>query len=144
MRWIKIVLVILWMMLIFMFSNNSGVNSTNQSNSFIRTPIVIISRMLNKQIDEDKINQIIEIIEVPIRKCAHIFLYFILGILVSSLLKTYNLSFKQRFVYAFVICVLYSISDEIHQLFIPGRSGNIKDIFIDSLGIYLGIFLKTK
>ena len=37
------------------------------------------------------------------------------------------------------IGVLYAISDELHQLMIAGRSGNIKDVIIDSLGILTGI-----
>ena len=36
---------------------------------------------------------------------------------------------------------LYAITDEIHQLFVPGRSGMIKDVFIDSLGIITGVII---
>ena len=42
---------------------------------------------------------------------------------------------------AFLICVLYAISDEIHQLFVPGRAGQVRDVLIDSSGSFLGIFL---
>ena len=40
---------------------------------------------------------------------------------------------------AFVFCFLYACSDEVHQLFVPGRSGNIIDVGIDSIGSYFGI-----
>lgn len=42
-----------------------------------------------------------------------------------------------------IISYLYALSDEIHQTFIPGRSGRLRDTFIDLIGIFLGlIFLK--
>lgn len=143
-RSFKYILVILWMILIFFFSNNNGISSTKQSDSFIIKPITFINNIVHLDMDQEEINRIIEIVEVPIRKCAHIFLYFVLAILVASLLKTYNFSYQEIFIYSFLICLLYSISDEIHQLFIAGRSGNLIDVVIDSLGIYLGIFIKHK
>ena len=36
--------------------------------------------------------------------------------------------------------MVYASSDEIHQIFVSGRSGNIKDVIIDTCGSYLGIF----
>ena len=39
------------------------------------------------------------------------------------------------------ICVLYAISDEVHQLFVPGRSGQFKDVFLDSGGAIVGAAL---
>lgn len=38
-----------------------------------------------------------------------------------------------------IIGVTYAASDEMHQLFVPGRSGKLADILIDSLGIITGI-----
>ena len=35
----------------------------------------------------------------------------------------------------------YAASDELHQLFVPGRSGEIKDVLLDSLGVLLGVLL---
>lgn len=40
---------------------------------------------------------------------------------------------------AIILSYLYSLSDEIHQTFIPGRSGLFRDTLIDLIGIYLGI-----
>ena len=41
----------------------------------------------------------------------------------------------------FVICVLYAITDEYHQTFVAGRSGELRDVVIDSLGALLGILI---
>ena len=37
------------------------------------------------------------------------------------------------------MCVLYAISDEVHQFFVPGRGPQAKDVFIDSAGAVVGI-----
>lgn len=40
---------------------------------------------------------------------------------------------------AIFICVLYAINDEIHQLFMPRRGGQVKDVIIDSVGAIVGV-----
>ena len=42
---------------------------------------------------------------------------------------------------AFVMTALYGISDEIHQLFVPGRNGQLADVFFDSAGALAMILL---
>ena len=39
--------------------------------------------------------------------------------------------------------VLYSVTDEIHQMFVPGRSCELRDVAIDSCGVATGILLCT-
>ncbi len=36
-------------------------------------------------------------------------------------------------------CVLYSMSDEVHQFFVPERACRPFDVFVDSLGIFFGM-----
>ncbi|WP_245575523.1 VanZ family protein [Alkalicoccus chagannorensis] len=40
---------------------------------------------------------------------------------------------------ALIICVVYAASDEYHQTFIPGRSGEVSDVVIDGIGAFVGI-----
>lgn len=124
-RIINIVLVVFWMALIFTMSSFNSTESSNQSNFIVD----IISKILN-------INNI-ELLSLIIRKLAHFTEYFILGILLSNLILSYN---KKAYI-SIIICILYAISDEIHQIFVPGRSCQILDITIDSLGSILGIYL---
>ena len=42
---------------------------------------------------------------------------------------------------SFVFCVLYAISDEVHQYFVPGRAMMATDVLIDSIGAILGCLL---
>ena len=34
-----------------------------------------------------------------------------------------------------VLCVVFAVSDEWHQTFVPDRGGTVTDVFIDSLGV---------
>jgi VanZ family protein len=44
-----------------------------------------------------------------------------------------------------VIAVIYAISDEYHQTFVPFREGTIRDVFIDSIGVFLVyLFLRQR
>lgn len=40
-----------------------------------------------------------------------------------------------------IIAYLYSLSDEIHQTFVAGRTGRLRDTFIDLIGIILGLVI---
>lgn len=76
-----------------------------------------------------------------IRKMAHFFAYFMLGIFALNALYITRMKMLSSILMAFLLCVIYAISDEVHQLYIPGRSGEIRDVFIDSVGASCGIAL---
>ena len=122
---INILLVITWMILIFIMSSFNSVESSNQSGLIVN----IIANMFN-------INNI-NLLSLIIRKLAHFTEYFILGLLTYNMIHSYN---KKAYL-SVIICVLYAISDEIHQMFVPGRSCQIMDMTIDTLGSLLGIYI---
>ena len=67
-------------------------------------------------------------------KTTHLFLYFILSM-------TFYRGSKNILV-AVLLTSIYGISDEIHQLFVPTRSGNFFDILVDSAGgLFAGLVL---
>lgn len=73
-----------------------------------------------------------------LRKAAHMAEYLILTMLVHRAMRlTSGLEFTQRLAWAAALAFLYAVSDEIHQLFIPGRQGTPADVAVDSLGIAL-------
>lgn len=74
-----------------------------------------------------------------VRKSAHIFLYFCLGASSSLFLHEYFIKRKNLLTFAF--CFLYSCSDEWHQTFVPGRSGQLRDVGIDAIGFTAGMIL---
>ncbi|CAH2215055.1 VanZ family protein [Tepidibacter aestuarii] len=125
------VISMLWMCLIFYFSNQPASISDAQSDMTIGVINYITS------------TDIIEInnIDYIVRKTAHFSLYFILSILmtlsIESIVHNKNNSYKL----GAIISVVYSMSDEFHQMFTPGRGAQIKDVGIDSLGIVCGILI---
>lgn len=81
------------------------------------------------------------ILTTLVRKSAHIFLYFVLGILIFNVLRGYKLSTAKLFGYSILFAGLYAVSDEIHQSFVPGRSAEVRDVVIDTIGAALGVFV---
>ena len=83
-----------------------------------------------------------------VRKSAHIFVYFVLSLIAFSFFyEFYNLD-KKVIIFTIIFCFLYSITDEIHQYFIPGRSCEIRDILIDtissSISACINYFIRKK
>ena len=120
--------------IIFCFSNQNADDSSKISDGFITT---IINFFVDDDLSIDEKELLLEKCSFYVRKLAHFTLYFVLGILVLNLLYQYNL--KNKLLIGIVICIIYSCSDEFHQLFIPGRSGELRDVFIDSIGSLSGI-----
>jgi len=69
---------------------------------------------------------------------AHLIEFFVLAILVQRALN------KKSHWWALIICALYAISDEFHQLFVPFRSANVGDFLIDFCAIIFGILVWKK
>ena len=133
MKIFKIILVLIIMITIFMFSNQPASESQALSNGVVyKTKEIINKDCSNNKCMTTYGNKII-------RKVAHFTLYFILGITVYLLLKEYKL--KRIILYTILFCLIYAISDEIHQIFIPGRAFQVLDITIDTIGSIIAILL---
>jgi VanZ family protein len=100
--------------------------------------------MKNGKIAEKKKIEIKENYSFIVRKAAHFTIYLVLGLLVSLVLIGKNLNMKQIIIYGVLICMAYSITDEIHQIFVSGRSGEIRDIIVDTCGSTVGILLNIR
>lgn len=116
----------------FMSSQNAG-RSSMLSEGFLNTWIGrILARILPDITGKGIFNDI--------RKYAHLFEYFCLGI--STALFFLELMRGQTVrpvVFSVVSSLLYACTDEWHQLYVPGRAGRISDVGIDLIGIVLGV-----
>ena len=133
-RIIAIILFTSWLILIFTFSNQPGDISLESSNGLIDL-IDNFFKFLNLNLDIKELS----FISFFVRKCAHMFLYFILYFLGFYVMYQFRIS--KRFLYTFIFCVFYALSDEIHQLFIPNRSFQVTDVLIDSFGSFLAFLI---
>jgi VanZ family protein len=124
-----------------MFSNQKAEQSTEKSQSLVKNTIATVYKIFHPNANEEKINEIVEKYDVPVRKIAHFTEFLILGTLVFFTLRLYNIS---SIFIMILFCVAYATFDEFHQLFVQERSGNIIDIIIDSLGSISSILIFNK
>jgi len=81
--------------------------------------------------------------DLILRKFAHVFEFFVLTLL---FLRAGNgswpsMSVKAKAILGGLFAVLYAVSDEIHQSFVPGRGPSAIDVLIDTVGVILCILI---
>lgn len=132
-----LVLILSWMLFIFYFSDQNAYDSQALSNGFLELFFGMISKLFNGNLD-----YMISPASFFIRKSAHFILYSCLGFTVMlSVADDQCLSLKNSIIMVvFCLCIFYAVFDEFHQAFIPGRSGEVRDVCIDAFGALLGIF----
>ncbi|MDD3392086.1 MAG: VanZ family protein [Bacilli bacterium] len=136
---ISTLLVILWMLLIFIFSQQKADESLTLSDNVVKDTVNTVT---NHSLSNDEVNNIVENTTVIVRKTAHFTLYLIFGILVANLFTNYKI--KEIILISLLSCIIYAISDELHQLLVIGRTGRVLDVLIDSLGSLTGILIYLK
>ena len=124
------------MLVIFNFSSKASNVSNGTSKGIINIAIMVYEHATNKTIDSEKW---INILNYPVRKLAHFTEYFILGLLLYQYLKFFK--FKYSYVYAGLIAILFACSDEYHQLYVSGRTGQIKDVIVDASGVIIALII---
>ena len=127
--------------IIFSFSAQNADESCELSYGFGYEFISGVCRILKLSFSSEKIAQITYNTQYLLRKCAHMTEYFVFTLTVILPLYVNKFKAKQICIFAFIISVMYASLDEFHQTFVPGRSGQISDVFIDSIGIAASVFL---
>ena len=123
----KLLPIIAWMLVIFLMSSEVAGTSSARSDEIVRT------------IQSIGVSAPADLLTFLVRKAAHISAYFILGILLFSLLKEHGLGVKKIIFISIAIAMLYACTDEVHQMFVPGRSGEVRDVVIDTAGAAVGV-----
>ena len=134
---------ILCMVFIFYMSHQPATVSGDMS----ATVGMWIGKVLVPQFETfslDKQMAYAEHIDFWVRKVAHICEYALLGCLMAHAFVVYekrwtDLGSRTWLIYAWGISVIYAVTDEVHQNFVPGRACMIRDMFIDSLGAFFGL-----
>lgn len=78
-----------------------------------------------------------------VKKTAHLIEYAVLALLLYRALAGSGMEKKRAGVWAVIISLVYAISDEWHQSFVPGREPKVRDVVIDGLGSGLGVYLSN-
>ena len=137
-RIILIILIVINCSTIFYFSNQASNSSKSQSSRVVEFISNILPGIKNMQ-EPDKTILKKQVLTPIVRKTAHLSIYAMLGLLTYCFANTYELDFKKKILYCLLFCMCYAITDEIHQVFIEGRSGELRDVLIDSFGSLIGI-----
>lgn len=135
-KYFKLVLLILWMGIIFYFSAQPSQESTIQTNIVVDVMYKIYCNIFGGKLDFNTFNGFLF---KPVRKIAHFSEYALLGILAYINIKEYIN--RKPYIASIIFSLLYAISDEIHQIFVPGRYCAILDMAIDVCGATVGIFI---
>ena len=134
-------LLVSWMILIFILSAQDADDSSETSGSILAAILNIIYPGFKLMNPIDRFI-ILELYQGIIRKLAHFTIFGILGGLAVNAYRSLKIQKNSHVaVLAFVTCVIYATLDEIHQIFVPGRSCEAMDIIIDSSGSLLFIAL---
>ena len=135
-----IILSCIWMAVIFCFSARDADESEKDSYRVgLAVGKIIIPDFEQKAKDEQLV--FAKKIDYPVRKAAHATEYAILGILVLGVLYSDKNNKVKNISIPLIVCIIYASTDELHQLFVPGRSGKPFDVMIDGCGAFVGITL---
>ena len=81
-------------------------------------------------------------LEILFKKTAHFVVYTLLQFLTMRVF--YSLKLEKYVLLSFIWTILFAISDEVHQLFIPNRHGTLMDVCIDGVGALFTVFIFQK
>ena len=125
------------MIIIFVFSSQKAEDSaalSGEFGGFLEKMLSGLEWLLGKNL--------LLWIKAYLRKIAHFVLYTLLGAFVMAAMLNTKI---EKTAIKVVICaatgLAYSISDEIHQLFVEGRSGEVRDVLLDFSGVLSGVVI---
>ena len=162
-KWIFRSLAMFWMGLIFWFSSRDAVTST--TDSYFAGRIVAETVIPGfREAPQEKQERIVQAIDHPVRKTAHFAEYLVLGVLLAGALQPdheekageHSAEDRERrtcsgkrgadkktfsWFCSWIAGTVYAATDEIHQVFVAGRSGQLSDVMLDSAGVFTGVLV---
>lgn len=134
---------LLLMHIIFRYSAQPADESQQLSDGVVYYAIILFEKIVP--------NITFDTASFIVRKAAHMTEYLLLGFFWSQTvvyfkklrdhIREIQTGFLRMFLSSWIIPVLYAISDEIHQSYVPGRSCEIRDMCIDACGALIGVLI---
>ena len=142
-KYVKCIIAIICCIIIFSFSAVPATASTKQSKGLTYNVIKLLN--VNK-LSEKELTKLTKKVNPLVRKIAHFSIYMILAIVTYMFIEELNIKSKsekerlrKNIIYTCIFCIIYAVFDEIHQIYVPGRTGKAIDVIIDTLGSCMGI-----
>jgi len=124
------------MALIFGFSAQTAAESSELSEGLVTVMLRTLMaqfRVLSPEAQEAWVQGL----QFIVRKSAHAAAYAVLAMLWLGTARTF--AWRHPFLTAWGLTTVYAVTDELHQLLVPGRSGELRDVLIDSTGALVGL-----
>jgi VanZ family protein len=131
--------VLLWLVLIFYLSSQPAVESDGLSKKVTKVIIENVGKVVPLDGQTSTTVDLVEQFNHLVRKYAHFTLYFVLGMFMMNGFRQSGVVGLKGFLFSLLFCILYAISDEVHQIFVPGRGAQVTDVMIDSAGSFIGV-----
>lgn len=131
---------LLWYRVIWGFSAQTAAVSGDLSDRLLWRLMALVSPAFAGA-DAVTQNAAVELLSFFERKAAHMFLYFVLILLLWLALLPLIRSKRHQVLLAAVLCAVLAGLDEYHQTFIPGRSGELRDVCVDLAGATVAVLL---
>ena len=135
-----IVLCVLWQGVIYSFSAENSNISGDRSQGICKQ-IAEIVLYGDEDATEAEITALADRIEPTLRSLAHMFCFAVLGGLYFLVFASFRLVGFKRCALSVGCTLCYAVLDEVHQYFVPGRSTQLSDICVDTLGAVLAVLV---
>jgi len=129
------------MVTIFIFSSKPAVTSDESSMTIANGILNVYENITDTQLKEDVRNERLGVIDHIVRKSAHFTEYLLLAAALGFHFLIRRKKGWKLFVLSSGIAALYAATDEFHQLFITGRSAQVKDVLLDTTGAVTGMLI---
>lgn len=138
---LTVFLLVGWMTIIFVFSAQQAEESGEMSGSVAIQILDGAERVFGIDLSELDRFHMVEKLSYPIRKSAHMTEYAILALLAFLFWQAFGIERKRAYRFSFFLAVVYAATDELHQIFVPGREGKFTDVCIDAVGALIGLWI---
>ena len=136
------ILAIAVMVMIFGFSAKNADESTEESLEVGMTIGKVTVKDFKKLPYPEQV-RFAEKIDHMVRKSAHFLEYTVLGFILFFTFYGEKLKRVKAGIFGWITGTLYAVTDEIHQMFVPGRACMFTDVCIDSGGVLTGTLLSV-
>jgi len=129
---------VLMMGIIFAFSSKTADISGQSSMTISKYIYSVYERITGGVKTEEEKLDALETLDHIVRKGAHITEFAMLAAALAWPLRKSGLKGYRLAVASIGLAAIYAMTDEFHQTFVPGRSGELKDVGIDTVGALIG------
>jgi len=134
------------MVVIFLLSAQQSEDSAALSGSLLQVVGEVLDGVIRALGGEGLSAGTSAVLHSVLRKTAHVVAYLILGALTARAVTMGDRARTSRnpalpvWLLAWLIATAYAVTDEVHQLFVPGRGGQATDVLLDSAGALVGVW----